>query len=239
MPARNTSSAELIKTVRKGNMMARPTMDPEQILGIREKILDRAADIINEEGYHNLSMRKIGARLGMTAANLYNYYANKDEINIAIRLRAGKILYQRLKKAYEAGPDMTQKLQRMMIAYITFGLEMPSYYSIMFDMPTPKYADYEGSALETLARQEKESSEKSVGLMRQFIEQLKPYNPNLPQDTDLAMALIWSQLHGLVSLYSNNSFSEILSHPDQILFQAVEEAFGHIFPNPQSKRLID
>jgi AcrR family transcriptional regulator len=33
--------------------------------------------IINEEGYTNLSMRKLARRLGFTAKTIYNYYSNK------------------------------------------------------------------------------------------------------------------------------------------------------------------
>ena len=71
--------------------MPRTSMSGAQVSATREKILDTAADIISETGFQSLSMRRIGARVGMTAANLYNYYSNKDEINIAIRMRAGRM----------------------------------------------------------------------------------------------------------------------------------------------------
>ncbi|MBI9089325.1 MAG: helix-turn-helix transcriptional regulator [Desulfobacterium sp.] len=76
-------------------------MDEAEISIKKEKILDIAAQIIMEDGYQSLSMRKIGLRIGMTAANRYNYYSNKDELNIAIRMRAGRILYGDLLKAHE------------------------------------------------------------------------------------------------------------------------------------------
>ena len=69
--------------------MPKAPMAETEIFKKKERILDIAAEIIMEEGYHSLSMRKIGTKIGMTAANLYNYYSNKDELNIAIRTRAG------------------------------------------------------------------------------------------------------------------------------------------------------
>ncbi|MCG8685671.1 MAG: TetR/AcrR family transcriptional regulator [Desulfobacterales bacterium] len=209
--------------------MPRNSMNDAEISETREKILDIAADIINEEGYQNLSMRKIGSRVGMTAANLYNYYANKDEINIAIRLRAGRILYEMLLVGYEKGRDMSEKVWLMMKAYITYGLEMPNYYSIMFDMPTPKYADYVDSPLEALALEEKESSEQSVALLYRCATELKGHGYNIPEDPDLFMTIIWGQLHGLVSLCHNNSLSEIVDDPEALIEVGAKKAYEIFF----------
>ncbi|MCG8633960.1 MAG: TetR/AcrR family transcriptional regulator [Desulfobacterales bacterium] len=209
--------------------MPRTSMNDAEISETREKILDTAADIINEEGYQNLSMRKIGSRAGMTAANLYNYYASKDEINIAIRLRAGRILYEDLLAGYETGRDMAEKVWLMMKAYIRYGLTKSNYYSIMFDMPTPKYADYADSPLEGLARQEKESSEQSVGLLYRCAKELKGEGFGIPDDPDLFMTIVWGQLHGLVSLYNNNSISEIVETPDKIIEKAARTAYEIFF----------
>jgi len=204
-------------------------MNDAQISRTKEKILDIAADIINEVGYQNLSMRKIGGRVGMTAANLYNYYASKDEINIAIRLRAGRMLYEDLMKGYETGRDMAEKIWLMMKAYIRFGLLKPNYYSIMFDMPTPKYADYVNSPLEGLARQEKESSEQSVALLFQCVKELRGEGFGITEAPDLFMAIVWGQLHGLVSLYNNNSLSEIVDDPKEIIEMAARTAYEFFF----------
>ena len=209
--------------------MPRTSMNDAEISAIKEKILDIAADIINEIGYQNLSMRKIGSRMGMTAANLYNYYASKDEINIAIRLRAGRILYEDLLKGYETGQDMDEKIWLMMKAYLRFGLLKPNYYSIMFDMPTPKYADYVGSPLETLAREEKESSEQSVALLFQCAKELQEKGVGIPEDPDLFMTIIWGQLHGLVSLYNNNSLSEIVDDSKETIEKAARAAYDIFF----------
>ncbi len=209
--------------------MPRASMNDAEIAKTKEKILDTASDIINEDGFQALSMRKIGSRAGMTAANLYNYYASKDEINIAIRMRAGRILYEDLLAGYETGQDMAEKIWLMMEAYIRYGLTKPNYYSIMFDMPTPKYANYVGSPLEAMALQEKESSEQSVALLYRCAKELKGQGFGIPEDPDLFMTIVWGQLHGLVSLYNNNSISEIVETPEQIIEKAARKAYEIFF----------
>ncbi len=44
------------------------------------QILHAARDILIEEGYHNLSMRKIAARCGITVGNLSYYYSSKQAL---------------------------------------------------------------------------------------------------------------------------------------------------------------
>ena len=46
----------------------------------RERILDTALSLVDEEGLEALSMRKLGQALGYEAMSLYNHVANKDDL---------------------------------------------------------------------------------------------------------------------------------------------------------------
>src|SRR5213592_2165504 len=46
----------------------------------RERILDTALAVADEEGIEALSMRKLGQTLGYEAMSLYNHVANKDDL---------------------------------------------------------------------------------------------------------------------------------------------------------------
>jgi AcrR family transcriptional regulator len=46
----------------------------------RERILETALAIVDEEGIEALSMRKLGQALGYEAMSLYNHVANKDDL---------------------------------------------------------------------------------------------------------------------------------------------------------------
>lgn len=183
--------------------MPRPPMVEHEILKIKEIILDNAAKIILEEGFQGFSMRKIGKKIGMTGANLYNYYANKDEINIAIRLRAGRLLYDALYTAYESGRTLSEKMWLMIKAMVDFGLTQSPYYMILFDLPTPKYTDYIGTPLEALAKEELDSSLKNQHLVMQCIEEFIDEGYQIPGNSKNFLIVLWSQTHGLISLYNN------------------------------------
>ena len=46
----------------------------------REKILDAALAILDRDGLDGLSMRKLGAAVGVEAMSLYNHFASKDAL---------------------------------------------------------------------------------------------------------------------------------------------------------------
>jgi len=153
--------------------MPKAPMSKEEIENTRGRILDTALSIIIEEGFNNLSVRKIASRLGVTATTIYNYYTNKDEINLMIRIRGFEKLYDLLTKHAVSFNDIEDKLKAMVRAYIEFGLTNPSYYDIMFNLHTPKYLDYIGTDIEPLAHTEKQNALKCLSL---FIEPIGAYS---------------------------------------------------------------
>jgi TetR/AcrR family tetracycline transcriptional repressor len=46
----------------------------------RELIVRRALDVLDEEGFDGLTMRRLAERLGIKAASLYNHLSDKDEL---------------------------------------------------------------------------------------------------------------------------------------------------------------
>ena len=183
--------------------MSRPPMVEDEILEVKEKILDTAALIILKDGFYGLSMRKIGKKIGMTGANLYNYYSNKDEINIAIRLRAGRLLFHSLEAAYESGRTLSEQLWLMIKAFVDFGLNQSPYYEILIGLPTPKYPDYIGTPLEPIAKTELDSGLRSRDLVMKLIEDFLDANYQIPGNPKDFLIVLLSQAHGLLSLYHN------------------------------------
>jgi len=54
---------------------------------MRERILDVALELFNEEGYDATSLREIAERLGVTKAALYYHFKSKADILLALHLR--------------------------------------------------------------------------------------------------------------------------------------------------------
>jgi AcrR family transcriptional regulator len=73
----------------------------------REEILSAAAALFAAHGYHGLSMRDLARATSQSLANLYNYFASKEDLLFAIQSRAFEILIasaeQAARRAAEAG----------------------------------------------------------------------------------------------------------------------------------------
>jgi AcrR family transcriptional regulator len=83
--------------------MARPARTVGEVEIAKKKIISAAMEILYKDGFELLSMKKIGSKLGMTAANLYNYFSSKDELYIEMRRYGFLELYDRLDTAVREG----------------------------------------------------------------------------------------------------------------------------------------
>ena len=209
--------------------MPKTPMTKEEIENTRGRILDTALNIIIEEGFNNLSVRKIASRLGVTATTIYNYYTNKDEINLMIRIRGFEKLYDLLTKHAAPFNDNEKKLKAMVRAYIEFGLTNPSYYDIMFNLHTPKYLDYVGTDIEPLAHTEKQNALKCLHL---FIESIGAYIPFKGKKKDhfvlYQVVKFWSDLHGLITLTNSRLFHEVLDDVESFIRQRTSDMIENI-----------
>lgn len=190
--------------------MPKASRSQDEVQQIRDRILDEAVYLITEKGFNNLSMRAIAARVGMTAANIYNYYQNKDELYLDIQTRGFERLYGELKQALEENPDPRPGLLAVMRAYLSFGMSFPSLYEIMFILNTPKYADYRDTSLEPIAFVEKQTAMKTAHLL---VDALNGIGPELsllgPGDAFSRMTQVWTALHGIISLYNSRVLQEV------------------------------
>lgn len=204
--------------------MPKAPMPPEQVEETRTRILDTALAIIIEDGFNNLSIRKIASRLGVTATTIYNYYANKDELNLMIRIRGFETLYNILLERAAGHDDIEERTKAMINGYVEFGLSYPSYYDIMFNLHTPKYLDYVGTDMEQLAWHEKQTALKCLHL---FVEPLSRYLPGKSKEKDRALLYhftrFWSDLHGLVTLHNSRLFHEVMDDTDAFIRQRIED----------------
>jgi len=204
-------------------------MTKEEIENTRERILDTALDIIIKEGFNNLSVRKIASRLNVTATTIYNYYKNKDEINLMIRIRGFEKLHDMLTKRSAPFNNIEDRIKAMIHAYVEFGLANPSYYDIMFNLHTPKYLDYVGTDMEPLAFLEKQGSMRCLAL---FVDPISAYIPAQGNGKDhyvlFQVVKSWADLHGLITLNNSRLFHEVLEDVESFVQERTADMIDSI-----------
>jgi AcrR family transcriptional regulator len=98
----------------------------------RTNILEAALQIVKEDGWQALSMRKIADKIEYTAPIIYEYFTNKDGILLELT-RQGYILLGKNVKAAKGKYEKTEEqLEAMWTAYWNFAFKHKEYYQLMF-----------------------------------------------------------------------------------------------------------
>ncbi len=204
--------------------MPRAMREPEEVQSVKEDILEAASDLICTEGFDAFSMRKLGDRLGMTAANIYNYYANTNELYLDIQTQGFLLLNQSFAVVLQRTSDPVERLVGFVYAYVDFGLTHKDYYDVMLGRNTPKYADYVDTALEPVARREKETAIAAIDLAERIIsDAIEQHDLCLPFSARVYAIRFWSNLHGLVSLMHTRVLQEVTEDAQEIIDAIVDE----------------
>ena len=78
--------------------------------GKRLHLLDAAAKVFSEVGYHNASMRRIAAEARVSLAGIYHYVAGKEELLYWIQFHTFDSLHRGLESNLEGVVDPRQRL---------------------------------------------------------------------------------------------------------------------------------
>ena len=99
---------------------------------LRRGLLDEALATIRADGVDRLTLREIGARLGVSRTALYRHFADKRALLDAVATEGFRTLRQHLVAAWEEGGRNRESFEAMGSAYVRFAIANPSHYRVMF-----------------------------------------------------------------------------------------------------------
>ncbi len=100
---------------------------------MRRRILTAASNLIEEEGYDKLTIRKVADRIEYSPMALYNHFADKDAILQALAEEAfGRFLASFPRRSTGSPLNV---LRRYMLNYVQFAIDQPEQYRIIFMTP--------------------------------------------------------------------------------------------------------
>ena len=111
----------------------------ERTAATRREILDAAWGLVGTEGLAALTMRALGARVGMRAQSLYGYFTSKHAIFDAMFGEANQELGQRLRDEVPPGGDPEARLRRRTAVFARFCVENPVRYQLLFQRTIPGF----------------------------------------------------------------------------------------------------
>ncbi len=190
----------------------------DRILRLKEEtrcnILEAALQIVKEEGWQALSMRKIADVIEYTAPIIYEYFSNKEAILLEL-IRQGYLkLSRELEQARDRHRLPAKQLEDMWLTYWNFAFANKELYQGMFGITT-------SCACEMVNRLPE--AERPYELFSAVIGEFMNIDD---LDGDVICTkyyTFWSVVHGLVSI---NLLSRGSS--DEINRQVLKDAIGGI-----------
>ena len=157
---------------------------------IRSSILSTAWQLVKEEGWQSLSIRKIADAIEYSAPVIYDHFENKEAILFEFGTEGFRMLSKKIQKAKEKSGDPAKQLMLIAEAYWNFALRNKAYYQLMF-----------GVGMACCGTKEGDSEKDHLGeLIREPITTLIARGKNPHANPCLKYHTFWSILHGLVSI---------------------------------------
>src|SRR5688572_3974907 len=188
---------------------------------LRRALLDEALATIRTEGVSGLTLREIGARLGVSRTALYRHFADKRALLAAVATEGFRMLRQQTLAAWEDGGRGAAAFQSMGIAYVRFALANPAHYRVMF-----------GGFVDPEAR-DSELAIEGEAAFRVLVDALAALQRDgimRAEDTVVMARFVWSVVHGVAmlaideQLHGRESIDELLRYALERLRTSIEAA---------------
>ena len=158
---------------------------------LRRGLLDEALATIRAHGIDGLTLREIGARLGVSRTALYRHFADKRALLAAVATEGFRMLRQQLIAAWEDGGHGRAAFEAMGVAYVRFAAANPAHYRVMFGgFVDPNACDPELAA-------------EAAGAFRALVDALAALQRDAAvrgDDTMLMARYVWAEVHGVAML---------------------------------------
>jgi AcrR family transcriptional regulator len=176
---------------------------------IRKMILDASMKLFVEEGFEQVSIRKIAELIEYSPTTVYLYFKDKNEILFNLH----ELGFQKMAE-YNTGLWEIQnplvRLHKMGENYIRFGLNNPEFYDLMFIQRAPM------EALETMKDCDWKSGDVALGKLKECLAECIERNLIVKGNVDAVSMVIWAMVHGLVSLAIRDRFQKLVSQEEMV-----------------------
>lgn len=163
---------------------------------MRKLILDTAMKLFLEKGFENITIRHIAEKIEYSPATIYLYFKDKDEIIYTLHRDGFEELYMRQKQILSI-KDPLERLHKHAEMYVSFALENPEYYDLMFIERAPFRTIKEMKCKDGMNW---EIGMRSYDILRKNIEDCMNEGYFQRTNIDVACFSLWSYVHGIVSL---------------------------------------
>jgi len=161
---------------------------------LRQRILDVAKALFLKDGYDATSIRKIAEKIEFSPTTIYLYYKDKADIIYALHQEGFKLLSTQF-LVLQHVHEPFERLKAMGRVYMSFALNNPDFYELMFIMKEP--IDFVKNHCHD---EEWQEGEQAFSALTMTVEHCKAAGYFAKFDTATFALNVWSLMHGLCSL---------------------------------------
>lgn len=163
---------------------------------LRNALIQAGLELLSEGGAHELDLRKVARRAGVSHAAPYRHFAGKQALIAAINEEGFHMLADRIRSTLREVPDEpVEQLVGVALAYVRFAQENPWLMREMFSGITIERETF-GSLYK---------ASKSVYLLYTEVIRRGQESGKIVDGEPSALAgVLWSVLHGLATLIIEN-----------------------------------
>lgn len=160
---------------------------------MRDELIDAAETLLSERGSaDDVPVAEIVRRVGVTAPVLYQHFADKDTLFVAVHARRMNDFRETLRRAAKKTDPPLAALDKRGRAYIRYATTKPDAYVALFMTPSSLGKDvFQDPAMRDLT-----AYDDLVANVQACMDA-----GEIPAgDADLAARVVWAQVHGLAAL---------------------------------------
>ena len=159
---------------------------------LRRQIISAARELFVNEGYENVSMRKIANKIEYSPTTIYLYFKDKADLLDSVCKETLLDLLNTLELLNRDKSDPVETLRKSGKAYVEFGLKYPQDYKLTF-VVRPQFQ--KGLGLE-----EGSVGERVFNYLRAMVSECIRQKAFRRVDVDTAGQALWSAVHGVTLL---------------------------------------
>jgi len=174
---------------------------------VKKALVDAAVKLIESNSVELISLRRLSKEVGVTPSAVYNHFADKDSLMLAIKIRIYDSFNQFFERRATKSSDPEIALLDMCLAYYHFSKESPAQFRFLFSSTLPmQWSTPE--MVEVSCRCLVKTRKLVFGIYQKY------QIPCAEESVVNATLLVWSQLHGIVILRNSGSIGAAVAYQD-------------------------
>ena len=186
---------------------------------LRQALVDQAVRTIHRGGVEALTLRDVGAGLGVSRTALYRHFADKTALLAAVATDGFRALRTALQESWDGAGHGQVGFEAQGLAYVRFALAHPGHYRVMFGGFVAKAVSDPDLTIEASG---------AFGVLLAALTELQQQKLVRQGNPEPIALFVWSAVHGVAMLAIDGQLTRPGLSLDPVLNAVVDRIWDGI-----------